>query len=120
MLVLWAVHDRCTAGTVSEISKSVAIPGSSEEVERVLFDRGQRLDIKTIRAPAYGFAMCACAAQRVGSLNWEILSRVVEWSSPPMAAGFDSHEQMRSKTARGETAIARTARAEVADHLRGG
>ena len=70
MLVLWGVHDRCTAGIVSEISKLVAILGSLEEVERVLFDRGQPLDIKTIRALAYGFATRARAAQRVGSLNW--------------------------------------------------
>ena len=51
-------------------SKLVAILGSLEEVERVLFDRGQPLDIKTIQALAYGFAMRTCAAQRVGSLNW--------------------------------------------------
>jgi len=70
LLVLWGVHDRCTAGIVSEISKLVAILGSLEEVEQVLFDRGQPLDIKTIRALAYRFATRARAAQRVGSLNW--------------------------------------------------
>ncbi len=70
LLVLWGVHDRCTAGIVAEISKLVAILGSLEEVEQVLFDRGQPLDIKTIRAMAYRFATRARAAQRAGSLNW--------------------------------------------------
>jgi predicted DNA-binding protein len=70
MLVLWGVHDRCTAGIVSEVSKLVAMLGSLEEVEQVLSDRGQSLDIKTIRALAYRFATRARAAQSVGSLNW--------------------------------------------------
>ncbi len=70
MLVLWGVHDRCTAGTVSEISKLVAMLGSLEEVKQVLSDRGQPLDLKTIRALAYRFATRARAAQRAGSLNW--------------------------------------------------
>jgi hypothetical protein len=70
MLVLWGVHDRCTTGTGSEISKLVAMLGSLEEVEQVLFDRGQPLDLKTIRALAYRFATRARAAQRAGSLNW--------------------------------------------------
>jgi hypothetical protein len=70
MLVLWGVHDRCTTGIASEISKLVAMLGSLEEVEQVLFDRGQPLDLKTIRALAYRFATRARAAQRAGSLNW--------------------------------------------------
>jgi len=36
----------------------------------VLSDRGQPLDLKTIRALAYRFATRARAAQRAGSLNW--------------------------------------------------
>src|SRR5512132_4068101 len=70
LLLLWGVHDRCTAGVVSEVSKLVAMLGSLEEVEQVLGDRGQPLDLKTIRAIAYRFATRARAAQRVGSLNW--------------------------------------------------
>src|SRR3954469_16675610 len=35
MLLLWGVHDRCTAAVVSEISKLVAMLGSLEEVEQV-------------------------------------------------------------------------------------
>jgi hypothetical protein len=70
MMLLWGVHDRCTAGIVSEISKLVAMLGSLEEVERVLSDRGRPLDFKTIRAIAYHFATRARAAQRVGGLDW--------------------------------------------------
>jgi hypothetical protein len=70
MLLLWGVHDRCTAAVVSEVSKLVAMLGSLEEVEQVLSDRGQPLDFKTIRTIAYRFAARARAAQRVGSLNW--------------------------------------------------
>jgi hypothetical protein len=70
MLLLWGVHDRCTAAVVSEISKLVAMLGSLEEVEQVLSDRGQPLDFKTIRTIAYRFAARARAAQRAGDLNW--------------------------------------------------
>ena len=56
ILLLWGVYDRCTAGLASEISKMVAMLGSLEEVEQVLRDRGQPLDLKTIRAIAYRFA----------------------------------------------------------------
>jgi len=70
LLLLWGVQDRCTAAIASEISKLVAMLGALEEVEQVLSDRGQPLDIKTIRAIAYRFATRARAAQRVGSLNW--------------------------------------------------
>jgi hypothetical protein len=70
MLLLWGVHDRCTAAIVSEISKLVAMLGSLEEVEQVLSDRGRPLDFKTIRTIAYRFARRARTAQRVGNLNW--------------------------------------------------
>jgi len=70
MLLLWDVHDHCSAAVVSEISKLVAMLGSLEEVEQVLSDRGQPLDFKTIRTIAYRFATRARAAQRVGNLNW--------------------------------------------------
>src|SRR4051794_16237581 len=70
MLLLWGVHDRCTAAIVSEVSKLVAMLGSLEEVEQVLSDRGQPLDFKTIRTNAYRFATRARAAQRAGDLNW--------------------------------------------------
>jgi hypothetical protein len=70
MLLLWGVHDRCTAAIVSEVSKLVAMLGSLEEVEQVLSDRGQPLDFKTIRTIAYRFAARARAAQRGGGLNW--------------------------------------------------
>src|SRR5512135_3341234 len=70
ILLLWAMHDRCTSGVASEVSKLVAMLGSLEEVERVLTDRGQPLDLKTIRSLAYRFAARARAAQHTGSLNW--------------------------------------------------
>ena len=70
MLLIWGVHDRCSAAVVSEISKLVAMLGSLEEVEQVLSDRGQPLDFKTIRTIAYRFATRARSAQRVGNLNW--------------------------------------------------
>src|SRR5512135_259736 len=70
ILLLWGVHDRCTAGLASEVSKMVAMLGSLEEVEQVLRDRGQPLDLKTIRAIAYRFAARARTAQRAGSVNW--------------------------------------------------
>src|SRR5260370_14772501 len=68
MLLLWGVHDRCTAAVVSEISKLVAMLGSLEEVEQVLSDRGQPLDFKTIRTIDYRFATRARAAQREGNV----------------------------------------------------
>src|SRR5512147_2749351 len=43
VLLLWGVHDRCTAGLASELSKMVAMLGSLEEVELVLHDRGPSL-----------------------------------------------------------------------------
>jgi hypothetical protein len=70
MLVLWSVHDHCSAAVISEVSKLVAMLGSLEEVEQVLSDRGQPLDFKTIRTIAYRFATRARAAQGVGNLNW--------------------------------------------------
>jgi hypothetical protein len=70
MLLLWGVHDRCTAAIASEISKLVAMLSSFDEVEQLLSDRGRPLDHKTIRAIAYRFATRARAAQRAGSLNW--------------------------------------------------
>ena len=72
MLLLWGVQDRCTAAIASEISKLVAMLGSSQEVEQVLSDRGQPLNFKTIRTIAYRFATRARAAQRVGNLNWGV------------------------------------------------
>jgi hypothetical protein len=70
LLLLWGVHDRCSAAIASEISKLVAMLSSLEEVEQVLADRGQPLDFKTIRTIAYRFATRARAAQRVANLNW--------------------------------------------------
>jgi hypothetical protein len=70
MLLLWGVHDHCSAAVASEISKLVAMLSSLEEVEQVLADRGQPLDFKTIRAIAYRFAARARAAQRVENVNW--------------------------------------------------
>src|SRR3954466_212570 len=70
LLLLWGMHDRCTAALASEVSKLVAMLGSFEEVERVLADRGRPLDLKTIRSMAYRFAARARATQRAGGLNW--------------------------------------------------
>src|SRR4051794_17476500 len=70
MLLVWGVHDHCSAAVASEISELVAMLGSLEEVEQALTDRGQPLDFKTIRTIAYRFAARARAAQRVGGLSW--------------------------------------------------
>jgi hypothetical protein len=70
MLLLWGVHDRCTASVASETSKLVAMLSSFEEVEQVLRERGRPLDLKAIRAIAYRFATRARAAQQAGRLNW--------------------------------------------------
>src|SRR4051794_29484977 len=70
MLLLWGMHDRCSAVVASEISKLVAMLGSLQEVEQVLSDRGQPLDFKPIRTIAYRFAARARASQRVGDLDW--------------------------------------------------
>jgi hypothetical protein len=121
MLLLWGVHDRCSAARASEVSKLVAMLGSLEEVEQVLCDRGQPLDFKTIRTIAYRFAARARAAQRGGDLNWgETVAgrrgRRDRWR-PDSAA----HDQARSQDRQGAQPLShRPARAEVADHLRGG
>ena len=109
MLVLWGVHDRCTAGIVSEISKLVAILGSLEEVERVLFDRGQPLDIKTIRARGLWFCHAPC---RPACREFELSGDCRGSSSGPLhrwRPDSDSHEQTRSHDRKASpTAIART------------
>ena len=70
ILLVWGVHDGCTLGLASEVSKLVAMLGSLEEVEQVLADRGHGLSINTIRAIAYHFAARARAIQRAGQLDW--------------------------------------------------
>src|SRR3954447_24002006 len=62
MLLLWGVHDRCTASVASETSKLVAMLSSFEEVEQVLRDRGRPQDLKAIRAIASRFATRARTA----------------------------------------------------------
>ena len=66
MLLLWGVHDRCTAAIVSEISK-LAMLSSLEEVEQVLSDRGATAGLQDHSDDAYRFATRARAAQRVGA-----------------------------------------------------
>jgi hypothetical protein len=70
ILLLWEVHDRCTAALTSEVGKLTAMLGSFDEVAQVLADRGRALDPKTIRAIAYRLAARARAAQRAGRLDW--------------------------------------------------
>ena len=70
ILLLWGMHDRCTAALASEVSKLVAMRGSFAEAERVLADRGRPLDLKTIRSLAARCAARARATQRAGRLNW--------------------------------------------------
>jgi hypothetical protein len=71
VLLVWGIHDGCTLGLASEVSKLVAILGSLEEVEQLLDERGQGLSINTIRGIAYRFAAKARAIQRAGQLDWE-------------------------------------------------
>ena len=70
VLLVWGVHDGCTLGLASEVSKLVAILGSLEEVEQLLSERGHGLSINTIRGIAYRFAAKARAIQRAGQLDW--------------------------------------------------
>ena len=70
ILLLWGVHDRCTAALASEVGKLTAMLSSFEEVAQVLAERGHALDPKTVRAIAYRLAARARAAQRAGSLDW--------------------------------------------------
>src|SRR5512143_3556656 len=70
ILLLWEVHDRCTAALASEVGKLTAMLGSFDEVAQVLAERGQAMDPKTIRGIAYRLAARARAAQRAGRLDW--------------------------------------------------
>jgi hypothetical protein len=70
ILLAWGIHDGCTLGLASEVSKWVAMLGSLEEVEQLLEQRGQGLSINTIRGIAYRFAAKARAIQRAGQLDW--------------------------------------------------
>src|SRR5512143_3546937 len=70
ILLLWEVHDRCTAALASEVGKLTAMLGSFDEVAQVLAERGQAMNPKTIRAIAYRLAARARAAQRAGRLDW--------------------------------------------------
>ena len=121
LLVLWGVHDRCTAGIVAEISKLVAILGSLEEVEQVLFDRGQPLDIKTIRAMAYRFATAPC---RPACREFELGRDCRGSSRGPLhrwRPDSDSHKQVQYEDRQGTQPLSHgLAQAEAADHLRGG
>src|SRR5512135_3184436 len=70
ILLLWGVHDRCTAALVSEVGKLTAMLSSFEEVAQVLAERGHALDPKTVRAIAYRLAARARAAQPAERLDW--------------------------------------------------
>lgn len=70
ILLLWEVHNRCTAALASEVGKLTAMLGSFDEVAQSLAERGQAMDPKTIRAIAYRLAARARAAQRAGRLDW--------------------------------------------------
>jgi hypothetical protein len=78
-LLLWGVHDRCTAAVASETSKLVAMLSSFEEVEQVLRDRGRPLDLKAIRTIAYRFATRARAAQQAGWIGTSRRSSTGRW-----------------------------------------
>jgi len=70
LLRVWGVHDGCTLGLASEVSKWVAVLGSLDEVEQLLEEHGHDLSINTIRGIAYHFAARARAVQRAGQLDW--------------------------------------------------
>ena len=121
MLLLWGVHDRCTAAIVSEVSKLVAMLSSLEEVEQVLSDRGRPLDYKTIRMIAYRFARVpgrpACGGLELGrDRRGPSRGRFHRWRPDS-----DSHDQARCQDGQGTQPLSHgLARAEVTDHLRGG
>ena len=121
MLLLWGVQDRCTAAIASEISKLVAMLSSLEEVEQVLSDRGRPLDYKTIRTIAYRFAArpgrSACGELELGrDRRGPSGGHLHRWRPDS-----DSHDQAWSQDRQGTQPLShRLARAEVADHLRGG
>ena len=70
-LVVLGCHGRVSPGLASQVSAMAAVVGSLEEAQKVLSERGVKLDIKTVRAIAYGYAGRAKAVQRVEAYRFE-------------------------------------------------
>ena len=89
----------------------------------MLADRGQPLDLKTIRSMAYRFTAQARAAQRTGSLNWgeTVAGRHVILSVDGGRIRIRTTKRGPEEDGQGTQPLPHgLARAEVADHLRGG
>ena len=120
MLLLWGVHDRCTAAIVSEISKLVAMLSSLEEVDSAV--RPWRpLDYKTIRTIAYRFATRARAASVWGLELGRDRRGPSRGRLHRRRPDSDSHDQSGPKTAKGRNRYRTDWREpKLLDHLRGG
>jgi len=70
-LVVLGCHGHLTPGLASQVSAMTAVLGSLGEAQKVLSERGIDLDIKTVRAIAYGYAARAKAVQRVDTYRFE-------------------------------------------------
>ncbi len=70
-LVVLGCHGHVTPGLASQVSAMTAVVGSLAEAQKVLSERGVELDVKTVRAIAYGYAARAKAVQRVAAYRIE-------------------------------------------------
>jgi hypothetical protein len=70
-LVVLGCHGHLTPGLASQVSAMTAVVGSLAEAQKVLSERGVKLDIKTVRAIAYGYAARAKAVQQVEAYRFE-------------------------------------------------
>ena len=114
ILLLWGMHDRCTAALASEVSKLVAMLGSFEEVERVLADRGRPLDLKTIRSMAYRFAVRPGHAAGWGPELGRDRRGPARGPLRRRRPAPDPHDQARSQDGQGVQPLShRLARAEI-------
>lgn len=78
-LLLLGIHEKCTPGLASEISKTVTALGSMEEAKFLLENRGIDLSVSTIQNIAYCFGERVRMAQKMNSFefNESVEGRVV-------------------------------------------
>ena len=120
-LLLWGVHDRCTAALASEVGKLTAMLSSFDEVAQVLADEGTALDPKTVRAIASRLGTGPGGAAG-GGLDWgeSVAGRRVVLSTDGGRIP-DPSDQTRPDDGEGPQPLShRLARAEGVDHLRSG
>lgn len=66
-LAILGIHERCTPWLASHVSETMAVVSSLEEAQKVLCERGIRLNIKSIRSIAYRYVARAKAVQNTQS-----------------------------------------------------